>query len=66
MKTIPYPTSITNKAFIQAIDYLNSHKECRKYSEFDYPDYAGLPKEISHKLYSDEVDYIQDLWNNQL
>lgn len=27
---------------------------------FDYPDYWGLPKSISNKLSSDEVDYIQN------
>ena len=55
-----------DRSLIKAIDYLNEHNECRNYPEFDYPEYAGLPKEISYKLYSDEVDYIQESWNNYI
>ena len=31
--------------------------------EFDYPDYFGMPKSISSRLNSDEVDFLQNEWS---
>jgi hypothetical protein len=31
----------------------------RKFTEFDYPEYCGMPKNISHRLSTDEVDFLQ-------
>lgn len=40
----------------KAINWLNKHT-C-KY-EFDFPNYGGMPKSISDRLSSDEVDWLQ-------
>lgn len=36
------------------------------YIDFDYPDYGGLPKKISNRLYSSHVDIIQEHLFNML
>jgi hypothetical protein len=47
----------------KALDYIKDNQaQVREFEVFDYPDYAGLPIEISHKLFSDEVDHIQEIW----
>jgi len=56
---INYPS----KTFIKAVKIINARKKKNDlYEEFDYPDYAGLPKKISNLLNSDEVDLIQNQW----
>lgn len=48
--------------FVLCLEYLWSiRKDIRSNEnfEFDYPDYGGCPKKISHKLYGDHVDVIQ-------
>lgn len=45
----------------RAIQWLNIHG-ARGHDQFDYPDYAGAPQSITARLYSDEVDYIQENW----
>ena len=67
---ITYPNT---PQFKDAIDCLNKQlstkkgmKQLSSYSQFDYPDYCGLPKRIANKLLSHEVDYIQDELNNFL
>jgi hypothetical protein len=39
-----------------------SHHGTNGYEYFDYPDYAGMPKELSYELSPDEVDFIQKYW----
>lgn len=48
--------------FRLAISWINSNEESirRKEEPFDYPDYWGMPEKISHELYPDEVDWIQE------
>ncbi len=41
----------------QAVNYVNEN--LHKVEDFDYPDYWSLPKSVSYKLSSDEVDFIQ-------
>lgn len=55
-----------SKTFQKAIENLNDRKAeilekiaTQEYHVFDYPDYWGLPKAISSKLSSEEVDFIQ-------
>ena len=52
------------KWFEYSVDYLwNNRKEITKQFEyFDYPDYAGIKKSISNRLYGDSVDVIQKHW----
>lgn len=59
MKKIKDPT---RKVFLNAIKWLNKNQErvIKYYTCFDYPDYCGLPSSIAGRLYSDEVDYIQE------
>ena len=56
---IPYPKP-HRKVFIRAITWLNKQKDEKKYEWFDFPEYAGLPKNIANKLNPEEVDYIQE------
>ena len=56
----PYGEPKGSKVYQQAVSWLLKNKEAIDKSEyFDYPDYWGMPKEISYQLSSDEVDAIQ-------
>ncbi len=57
---------IINHNFIKALQWINDNKiaiskriKNRSFDMFDYPEYWGMPKSISNKLISDEVDFIQ-------
>jgi hypothetical protein len=56
-----YPYGPASEAWHSAKRWLVMHGN-NGYSDFDYPDYAGMPKSISAKLTPDEVDVIQDHW----
>jgi hypothetical protein len=46
----------------KAVDWIHSHRRLIKATckwGFDFDDYWGMPKKISSKLSSDEVDFIQ-------
>jgi hypothetical protein len=45
-------------ALQKAIEFLNT-KNLNDIEYFDFPDYAGLPKSVSNKLSTDEVDFLQ-------
>lgn len=51
------------KRLKKAAHWINTHRRWIKAQKpidwFDYPDYWGMPKSISYKLSSDEVDFIQ-------
>ncbi len=50
------------KRLSKAIAWLNSHfLDERRTKIFDYPDYWGMPKSVSYKLSTEEVDYIQEI-----
>jgi len=55
------------KLFKQLIDHLWKNRELlfNKNFLFDYPDYAGLPKQVSQKLTSTVVDVIQEIFYYQ-
>ena len=56
-----YPYGKSSAAYKQAKKWLAYHGN-NGYDLFCYPDYAGMPKIISNKLSSDEVDHIQNCW----
>jgi hypothetical protein len=56
-----YPYGKSSKAYKEAKKWLTYHGN-NGYDLFCYPDYAGMPKVISNKLLSDEVDHIQKCW----
>lgn len=46
---------------------LLTKRECESLSDdlacsFDYPDYLDMPKTVSSRLNSDEVDFLQEEW----
>jgi len=49
------------KRLEKAVDYLNANLKTDFGRPFDYPDYWGMPKSISWKLTSDEVDWLQEV-----
>lgn len=46
----------------KAVEFLNTNGR-RDYTQFDFPDYAGLPKSTSSWLSTDEVDFLQEHWS---
>jgi len=42
---------------------VNNTKTMQKYEEFDFPEYGGMPHNLSSKLSSWTVDLIQDNWD---
>lgn len=62
-----YPSGKIYGRLEKAVEWLNSNQKKilqdildEKVSmEFDFDDYWGMPKSISHKLSSDEVDFLQ-------
>jgi hypothetical protein len=72
MKIKDYPYGKPSKSLVNAVIFLNRNKQkiIKRYKKefpnnywdyyFDYPDYFGLPKRISYRLSTDEVDWIQD------
>ena len=48
------------KTLRNAISYINDEGISGDCMYFDYPDYGGLPKYISSRLSSDEVDFLQE------
>ena len=68
MATIPhlscdkYRYGKITKRLENAVQWINDHfLDERRVNRFDFPDYWGMPKKISHKLSPDEVDYIQEI-----
>ncbi len=63
-KSITSPTLMHIDKVAQAmVDYapsIRSFKDDFGYWYFDYPEYGGLPKRISNRLQSHEVDAIQE------
>lgn len=64
MKISEYPYGKVTKTLKKAVNWLNTNKKLVKSKqkdcyEFDYPDYWGMPKSISYRLSSSEVDWIQ-------
>lgn len=57
----PYPYGRVTMRLIDSINWLCRNK-CQQ-PEFDFPDYAGLPTSLANWLSTDEVDYIQSIWN---
>ena len=57
-----YPWGKYSKSFENAVLILNK-LGTQGFNQFDYPEYANLPKRISGRLSPDEVDYIQMCWN---
>jgi hypothetical protein len=55
------------KLFKQLVDHLWKNRELlfNKNFLFDYPDYAGLPKQISQKLTTIAIDIIQEIFYYQ-
>jgi len=75
MKIKNYPYGKVTKTLRKAVTWLNNNKrrivkELKRKEEidfpsnlqyeFDYPSYWDMPKTISRRLSSDEVDWIQD------
>lgn len=75
MKIKNYPYGKATKTLKNAVNWLNRNKsklikkqmeQPKEFThlyfnrEFDYPDYWDMPKKISYRLNSDEVDWIQD------
>jgi hypothetical protein len=65
MRTKDYPYGATTKTLRKAVKWLNAKMRGRTnlgvlyFEEFDYPDHWGMPKTISSRLSSDQVDWIQ-------
>lgn len=64
----PYPYGGATKRLRKAVAALivsdeNFGNEEKWPNGFEYPDYGGLPKSISNHLTTDEVDYLQYLFN---
>lgn len=57
-----YPYGKISPWLKAAVNFLNRNGK-RHHEYFDYPEYADLPDEISSGLMSDEVDFIQDHWD---
>lgn len=77
MKTSEYPYGKVTKSLKKAAAYLNKNyrkiiknlldsSENLTYDDiahsFDYPDYLDMPKSISFRLNTDEVDWLQSEW----
>lgn len=58
-----YPYGKVTPRLKNAVKWLNDNKDNisrREQDIFDYPDYWGMPKRIANRLYSDEVDFLQE------
>jgi methyl coenzyme M reductase alpha subunit len=80
MKINDYPYGKITKTLKNAVSWLNRNniriikeylhtEEYTTHSDldfyiFDFPDYCGMPKKISYRLNSDEVDWLQDEFEN--
>lgn len=77
MRVSEYPYGKVTKTLKKAADYLNKNyikiiKHELSYQDeitlddisymFDYPEYLNIPKTISSRLNSDEVDWLQEGW----
>jgi hypothetical protein len=61
--TLPsYPYGEPDQYLGHALLFFEMHGVGEEYSDFDYPEYGGLPTEISDHIGIDEVDYIQHNW----
>ena len=47
-----------------AVWFHKNRKTIWDHEEFDYPEYATLPKKLSDQLSCDSVDWIQDRWDD--
>lgn len=72
MRIKDYPYGKITKTLKKAVEFLSrnrtkilkehSLKNEESYCFFEYPDYLGLPKTISSRLSTDEVDWLQEEW----
>lgn len=63
MRVANYPYGKITKTLRNAITRLNANKKKigkEQFDYFEYPDYWDMPKMISSRLSSDDVDWIQD------
>ena len=65
VKISEYGYGKVNKRLKYAAEWLNKASNQTKIKQefcdyFDYPEYWEMPKDISRRLSSDEVDFIQD------
>lgn len=63
VKFSEYPYGRITKRLKNASQWINSHRRCIKKNGFndffDYPEYWGMPRNISSTLSPDEVDFLQ-------
>lgn len=68
MKIKDFPYGIPTKTLKKAVQWLNSNKrkleKKEEFYSFDYPEYWDMPKTISNRLNTDEVDWIQNEVHN--
>ena len=57
-----YPYGKPSSGLKAAVKFLNRNGK-RGHEYFDFPEYADIPDEISNQLMPDEVDFIQDRWD---
>jgi hypothetical protein len=63
MRLADYPYGRVTERLKKAVAWLRKNKnKIRKtqWDYFDFPDYWGMPKSISYRLSSDEVDWLQE------
>lgn len=63
MRVKDFPYGKITKTLKKAVQWLNRNQHKIKKTKddiFDWPDYWDMPKVISSRLSSDEVDFIQD------
>ena len=57
-----YPYGTPDQYLGRALLFFEMNGVGSEYDIFEYPEYAGLPAEISDNIGTDEVDYIQNNW----
>lgn len=57
-----YPYGKPSSGLRAAVKFLNRNGK-RGHEYFDFPEYADIPDEISNQLMPEEVDFIQDRWD---
>lgn len=60
--TTEFKKSFAHPNLLKACEWLDENRKqwVGKYYFFEFPEYCGLPKKISYKLMSDEVDFLQE------
>jgi hypothetical protein len=56
-------SKLTQLGNSEILSLIYDNAKAKKYDEFEYPNYAGLPKAVSNKLSPDFVDAIQNCWD---